>query len=88
MTFCAVSIPCKVSYPDIALVIHMNTMWGHHYAATEVCENLTGIAVKFKDWINWVSVAINRCASTETTSATTLISPNMAVDWIDIDACR
>src|SRR5439155_21651884 len=87
MTLCAVLVAREIGDPHVALLVHRDAVWGHHQALAEVREHGAGLPIELEDGIEWSVVAVDGTAAGRARAAA-LVSPDITVRRIDVDAGR
>ena len=86
VTLGPISIGSKICDPDCAVLSRVNSMGRLHDAAAKISHHFTGMAVELENWIYRIGIAVDRYPTTKAAGATALISPDVAVSRINVDA--
>ena len=86
VTLGAISIGSKICNPDRAVFSRVNSMGRLHDAAAKISHHFTGVAVELEDRVNRIGIAVDRYATTKAAGAAALISPDMAISRINVNA--
>src|SRR5262249_51478736 len=74
----------KVGDPDVAILVHVDTVRRHHDAFPEVRQYFAGVAIELEHRIDRVVVAIDRTSAGRARAAA-LVAPNVAVFRIEVE---
>src|SRR5712691_2359005 len=77
----------EIGDTHVALLVHRDAVWRHHHTLAEVREHGAGLPIELEDGIHWSVVAVDGTAAGRARAAA-LVSPDIAVRGIDVDAGR